>query len=144
MNHKAERRAQRESELGRRLRALPTQRYGVLYVDPPWRFAPWSRITGMDRAADNHYPTMTLEEIMALNVPAADDCALFLWATAPMLPQALQVLARWGFTYRSHLVWVKDRIGTGYWTRSKHELLLIATKGDVPAPTQAHSRNRLS
>jgi N6-adenosine-specific RNA methylase IME4 len=48
----------------------------------------------------------------------------------------------WGFAYKSHFVWAKDRIGTGYWNRNKHELLLIGTKGDVPAPamgTQASS-----
>jgi N6-adenosine-specific RNA methylase IME4 len=108
--------------------------YGVIFADPPWRFEPRSRITGMDRAADNHYGTMPLHEIMALPIPAARDCVLFLCATAPMLPQALEVMAAWGFAYRTHIVWVKDRIGTGYWVRSKHELLLIGTRGDVPAP----------
>jgi N6-adenosine-specific RNA methylase IME4 len=29
---------------------------------------------------------------------------------------------------------VKDRLGTGYWFRNKHELLLVGTRGDVPAP----------
>jgi N6-adenosine-specific RNA methylase IME4 len=108
--------------------------YGVIYADPPWRFEPRSRITGMDRAADNHYPTMPLEEIKALPIPAAPDCVLFLCATAPMLPQALEVMAAWGFTYRTHMVWVKDRTGTGYWVRSRHELLLIGTRGEAPAP----------
>ncbi len=40
----------------------------------------------------------------------------------------------WGFGYRSHLIWAKDRIGTGYWNRNQHELLLIGVKGDIPAP----------
>ena len=83
---------------------LGEKRYGVICADPPWRFEPYSRETGMDRAADNHYPTMTVEEIAALDVPAAKDCALFLWATAPMLPEAVNVLASWGFAYRSHLI----------------------------------------
>ena len=81
--------------------------FGVIYADPPWRFEPYTRDTGMDRAADNHYPTMTLDEIKALDVPsiAAEDCVLFLWATAPMLPQALEVMTAWGFTYKiaSHM-----------------------------------------
>ena len=59
---------------------------------------------------------------------------LFLWATAPMLPQALEVMAAWGFKYKSHMVWVKDRTGTGYWFRNAHELLLVGTKGRIPAP----------
>jgi N6-adenosine-specific RNA methylase IME4 len=141
---KKERRARREAELGERQRALPDKRYGVILADPPWRFEPYSRITGMDRAADNHYPTNALEEIKALTVAAiaARDCALFLWATVPMLPQAHEVMASWGFTYKSNFVWAKDRIGTGYWGRNKHEHLLIGTRGHVPAPamgTQAAS-----
>src|SRR5262249_46156584 len=99
--------------------------YGVIYADPPWRFEPYSRESGMDRAADNHSPTMDLAAIKALPVPAADDCILFLWATAPMLPQALDVMAAWGFTYKSQFVWAKDKIGTGYWNRNQHELLLV-------------------
>jgi N6-adenosine-specific RNA methylase IME4 len=108
--------------------------HNVIYADPPWRFEPWSRISGMDRAADNHYESMSLEEIKALRVPAAPDCVLFLWATQPMLPQALEVMAAWGFTYVSHWVWEKDGIGLGCWSRNVHELLLIGTRGDVPAP----------
>ncbi len=118
------------SEAGR----LGGKRYGVILADPPWRFEPYSRETGMDRAADNHYPTMTIEEIKALRIPAADDCALFLWATPPMLLEAIDAMATWGFTYKSHLVWTKDRLGTGYWVRSRHELLLIGTCGKIPAP----------
>jgi N6-adenosine-specific RNA methylase IME4 len=107
--------------------------YGVIYADPPWRFDTYSE-NGMNRSAENHYPTMDLDAIKALPVPAANDCALYLWATVPMLPQALEVMAAWGFTYKSHIAWVKDRSGTGYWARNMHELLLIGTRGDVPAP----------
>jgi N6-adenosine-specific RNA methylase IME4 len=90
----------------------------------------------MDRAADNHYPTSLTEVIAARPVIeiAAEDCLLFLWATVPMLPHALTIMAAWGFEYRSHFVWAKDRIGTGYWNRNKHELLLIGVCGKVPAP----------
>ena len=141
---KKERRAKREAELGELQRALPNKRYGVILADPPWRFEPYSRITGMDRAADNHYPTSALEEIKALDVAsiAAPDCVLFLWATVPMLPQAHEVMAAWGFAYKSHFAWAKDRIGTGYWNRNKHELLLIGTRGYIPAP--ARERNAAS
>lgn len=111
------------------------QVYGVIYADPPWRFEPYSRETGMDRAPENHYVTETTDVIARMEVPAADNCVLFLWATAPMLPDALVVLNEWGFTYKSHVIWVKDRIGTGYWARSKHEVLLIGTRGNVPAPS---------
>ena len=87
-----------ERELGRRQLKLADKRYGVLYADPPWRFAPYSQTTGMDRAADNHYPTMSTAEIAAMSVPAAKDAVLFLWATVPMLPEALDVMKQWGLT----------------------------------------------
>jgi N6-adenosine-specific RNA methylase IME4 len=133
---KKARRALLEAELGARQRALPQKRYGVIYADPPWRFQPYSRITGMDRAAENHYPTSPLAEIKALDVKsiAAVDCVLYLWATAPMLPQALDVIGAWGFAYKTCAVWNKDRIGTGYWFRNKHEILLVGTRGHLPAP----------
>jgi N6-adenosine-specific RNA methylase IME4 len=133
---KAERRAARERELANKQFALPTRKYGVISADPEYRFDPWSRETGMDRAADNHYPTSAVEVIKSRDVAsiAADDCVLFLWATAPMLPQALSVMDAWGFEYRSNYVWLKDRIGTGYWNRNAHEHLLIGVHGNIPAP----------
>lgn len=134
---KKERRERREADLAEKIGALPTTRYGVIVADPEWRFEPWSRQTGMDRAADNHYPTSTLEVIAARDVPsiAAPDCVLFLWATAPMMPHALVVMGAWGFDYRSQVIWAKDRIGTGYWFRNRHELLLVGVRGEVPAPS---------
>jgi len=135
-DEKANRRAMREGELTARIAALPTRRYGVIVADPEWRFEPWSRETGMDRAADNHYPTSVVEAIKARDVPsiAADDAVLFLWATVPMLPQALEVMAAWGFAYKSSCTWTKDRAGTGYWFRNQHELLLLGTRGKISAP----------
>jgi hypothetical protein len=43
-------------------------------------------------------------------------------------------MAAWGFAYKSHEIWNKDRIGTGYWFRNKHELILVGTRGNIPAP----------
>jgi N6-adenosine-specific RNA methylase IME4 len=130
-------RDKRERELAdsteRASKAVGSKLYGVIYADPPWKFETFSH-RGMDRSADNHYPTMTVEEIANLRIPAAEDCVLFLWATAPMVPQAINVLHAWGFEYRSCCVWVKDRPGTGYWFRNQHELLLVGVKGSIPAP----------
>jgi N6-adenosine-specific RNA methylase IME4 len=133
---KAERRAERELELASKQTALPDKRYGLIYADPEWRFEPYSRETGMDRAADNHYPTSVTDIIAERDVPsiAADDCVLFLWATVPMLRDALRVMEAWGFEYKSHAIWDKMHIGTGYWFRNRHELLLVGIKGSVPAP----------
>src|SRR5580704_6793048 len=109
VSDKKARRARLEAELGARQRALPDKRYGVIYADPPWRFEPYSRITGMDRAAENHYPTSPIAEIKALNVRsiAATDCVLFLWATVPMLELALGVMRAWGFEPKSSFAWGK-------------------------------------
>ena len=112
--------------------------FGVIMADPPWRFEPYARDTGLDRAADNHYPTMTLDELCELQPPMADDCALFLWATVPMLLDALDLMAAWRFGYRSHWVWIKPHPGTGYWNRNCHEILLLGVRGNVPAPAPGH------
>lgn len=138
---KRETRTLRERELGAKQTALPDKRYGVILADPEWKWQPWGAETGQDRAAENHYPTRSTDEIAARNAGAiaADDCVLFLWATASMLKDALAVMAAWGFDYKTHLVWGKERTGnargTGYWLSDEHELLLIGTRGHVPAPT---------
>src|SRR6516225_9085594 len=66
---KKQRRAEREAELGAKIWALPERRAGVLYVDPPIDWEPYSRVTGMDRAAAHHYPTMTFERFSAIELP---------------------------------------------------------------------------
>lgn len=112
--------------------------YPVVYADPPWRFSVRSEETGREKSAENHYPTMPTEEICGLLAElggvAARDAVLFLWATNPMLLDALRVMQAWGFTYVHHWIWDKEVAGTGYWGRDRHELLLIGRRGDVAAP----------
>lgn len=105
--------------------------FPVIYADPPWRYEYAEDTT---RQIENHYPTMSLDEIKALGIPAADDAVLFLWATSPKLVEALEVMAAWGFEYRTSMVWVKDKIGMGYYARQQHELLLIGKRGALPVP----------
>lgn len=128
------RRAIKEAQLAQRQKALPTKLYGVIYADPEWRFETYSD-AGLDRAPD--YPTSTTAVIKA-RVPvgtlAAPDSVLFLWATVPMLEDALEVMRFWGFTYKTHFAWDKIEPGTGFWNRNQHELLLVGTRGNVPAP----------
>jgi len=141
------RRADRERELAAATevasRELGKKLYGVLYADPPWKFEAYSSATGLDRAPEAHYPTMETEAIAAFAVPAAPDCVLFLWATAAHLSDALEVMERWGFRYKTHIVWKKDKASLGYWFRTMHELLLVGTRGDIPAPAPG-GRNFLS
>jgi len=61
--------------------------YNVIYADTPPRFEIWSEMTGMDCALENYHDAMTIEAIVAIGetVPAARDCVLYLWATAPLL-----------------------------------------------------------
>lgn len=143
--NKKQRRAERERELGAKIAQLPNRKYGVIVADPEWRWEPWSRTTGMDRAADNHYPTSCLEVIKSRDVASisAKDCVLFLWATGPMNRHALAVMAAWGFEYKSQYVWGKDKFGTGYWNREQHELLLIGTRGSIPCPAPGEQRGSL-
>ena len=119
------------------------QRYPVIYADPPWDYRLYSETTGSQRAAAEHYPTMTLDEICGLPVAdvTTDDAVLFLWTTAPHLQESFDVLAAWGFEYRTNAVWVKHAQGLGFFVRGRHELLLIATKGDIPAPEPANRPN---
>jgi N6-adenosine-specific RNA methylase IME4 len=109
--------------------------YPVIYADPPWEY---EHVKTANRGIDNHYPTMSLDAICAL--PVAESCTpdaiLFLWATSPKLEEAFSVVRAWDFTYRTNMVWVKDKIGMGYYARQKHELLLICARGNPPTPIE--------
>jgi Transcriptional activator, adenine-specific DNA methyltransferase len=121
------------------------RRYALVYADPPWRYN--SKHHGYGGAED-HYPTMALEDIKAIRVPAADDCALFLWATMPLLRQAFEVIDAWGFKYKTTaFCWLKQTksgvglvTGLGSWTRSNAEVCLLATRGRPrPVSHRVHS-----
>ena len=114
---------------------LPKEPFNIFYADPPWRYE-FSKSERGD--PEEHYPTMSVEEIceLKLKLPTADTAVLFLWATAPKLQEALEVIQSWGFEYRTHMIWVKDKWGTGHYIRGQHELLLIGRKGDVWVPEE--------
>jgi N6-adenosine-specific RNA methylase IME4 len=83
---------------------------------------------------------MSLEEICALPVAhlATDAAVLFLWTPAPHLHESFKALAAWGFEYKTNIVWVKDKLGLGYFVRNQHELLVVATRGHMPSPSPAN------
>ena len=106
---------------------FPAKKYNVIYADPPWAFRVWSE-KGKERSADKHYSCMTLDDLKQMpvnSITAGDGCALFMWATFPMLREALELIEAWGFEYKTiAFCWVKqnknsDGIfkGMGYYTR---------------------------
>lgn len=129
--------------LADRVAALPAGKHRIIYADPPWKYGD-SRdgLTesnyGKDRAYDEtsaagQYPTMSVADLCALDVRslAADDAVLFCWATFPLLPDALQVVKAWGFTYKTSFVWDKQRSNLGHYHDARAELLLICTRGSA-------------
>ena len=112
---------------------LPLGIYNVIYADPPWKYD-FSETT--TREIENQYSTMSLDEIKAIPIPADENSVLFLWATAPKLLEAIEVMQAWGYQYKSNAVWDKKIIGLGYWFRGQHELLLVGTKGHFSPPAQ--------
>src|SRR5262249_1390865 len=128
-------RNQRATKLAATTCAMPTGRFPIILIDPPWPF----EVYGLDAQTSHpthHYPTMTLDEIRALPVAqlATDDCVLFLWTTAPLLDEGTAVAKAWGFQYTTGLVWDKEVTGLGYWVRNQHEHLLLCKRGKPPVP----------
>lgn len=102
-------------------------RFPVIYADPPWRYSN----TGFEGSAETHYPTMTTDDIC--DMPVADktttNAVLFLWATWPLLDDALRVMARWGFEYKTGAPWKKNVHVGGFYFLGITELLLVGVRG---------------
>jgi N6-adenosine-specific RNA methylase IME4 len=106
-------------------------KFGTVYADPPWRYDN----QGTRAATDNHYGTMSVDEIAALPVGdlAADRSHLWLWTTNAFLFECPRIFAAWGFEFKSSFVWVKPQMGIGNYLRNSHEFLLLATRGGLTA-----------
>jgi N6-adenosine-specific RNA methylase IME4 len=123
--------------------------YATIVADPPWRYEQSRIVTTAKSAetrpeADAQYPTMTIDELCALDVGglAADDAHLYVWTTNPILPHAFEVVEAWGFTYRTLLTWRKlGTLGMGYYFRGETEHVLFATRGKAPIPPDKRLRN---
>lgn len=113
---------------------LPTEEHDVFLVDIPIK---WDD-EGVRGSADNHYPTMTKEEIMQEKVPSAKDAIMFFWIPSAFLLDgtALEILRAWAFEPVAEFIWRKHRIGGGSWNRNQHETLIIAVKGKMPMPAK--------
>lgn len=116
-------------------------RYHVIYADPPWAYnARANPDTKFGGGAMGHYPVMTLDQIKQLDIQSIseDNSVLFLWATFPKLPQALEVIDAWGFTYKTlgfswHKLTKSGQLffGVGSYAKSNCEVCLMATRGKV-------------
>jgi N6-adenosine-specific RNA methylase IME4 len=119
--------------------------FPLILADPPWKFAIYSP-KGLDRTPDQHYPTLSDEEICNFKVGAQSvaevahkDAALFMWCTSSNLERALGIMRAWGFTFKSSAAWVKwkdnkPQTGMGLVFRNAHEVLLYGTRGSMPGP----------
>jgi len=107
------------------------QTFGTIYADPPWPY----ENQATRAATDNHYPTMSLEEMKSLLVKdlAADNAHLHLWTTDAFLFACPALMEAWGFAYAySMLVWIKPQMGIGNRWRHAHEVLLLGVRGSAP------------
>ena len=123
-------------EKGVYMTELPQKKYQVIYADPPWRYRNVNTGGSMNSGSAAKYATLSIDEICSLKVKEICDtkCVLFLWATVPLLPDALKVLDAWGFEYKTMLTWRKVLShGMGFWFRGQTEHLLLGIKGDVKA-----------
>ena len=103
--------------------------YLTIVADPPWQY----ENAASRGAAENHYGTMSIAELCAMDVAAhaAPNAHLYMWTTAGHLPQAFDVMAAWGFEYKTYLVWVKPQIGMGNYFRVSTELVLFGVRGSM-------------
>ncbi len=128
------------------------QKFATILADPPWRFTNRTGKIAPEHRRLARYETMTLEDICALPVEgvAAKTAHLYLWTPNALLPDALQVMAAWGFQYKGNLVWHKvrkdggsDGRGVGFYFRNVTEMCLFGVRGPN-ARTLAPARSQVN
>ncbi len=133
----------------------------IIYADPPWNYTATGQSIPSRSKKGQPYIAMRMIDIYDLELPdLADDCVLFMWATAPLMPEAIHTIKSWGFEYKTiAFTWIKKNKkatdtnfwGMGSWTRSNPEFCLIGTRGKpkavshsvhsvIEAPLQEHSK----
>ncbi len=126
-------------------------RFGTILADPPWRFSNRTGKMAPEHKRLSRYSTLTLQEIMELPIPqlARERSHLYLWVPNALILEGLEVMKRWGFTYKTNLVWYKirkdggpDGRGVGFYFRNVTELLLFGVRGSIrtkqPGRTQVN------
>lgn len=115
---------------------MKKRKYNIIYCDPPWSYRNKNTGGSMKSGSSAKYDTMSLEEICSLPISkiASKNSVLFLWATVPLFPEALDVLKQWDFKYKTSIFWRKIMsLGMGYWFRGQVEVLLLGVRGKVKA-----------
>ena len=134
------------------LTAAEGHKFSTVLADPPWQFQNRTGKVAPEHKRLNRYSTMTLDEIMALPVPAItnDTAHLYLWVPNALLPDGLAVLAAWGFQYKGNIIWQKvrkdgepDGRGVGFYFRNTTEIILFGVKGKN-ARTLAPARSQVN
>ena len=82
---------------------LPTQKFDIIYLDPPWDYKGGTQHAGTSNSntssAKKFYQTVKLKDLKTLNIKsiASDTCLMFMWATNPHLDQAIDLGKSWDF-----------------------------------------------
>lgn len=144
-----------KQEISKGLKA-PNGLYDVIAIDPPWEYS--ERGGSSSKSFEDNgnrggvdYPTMTVEELKNIKIPAKNDCVMFLWTTHAFLKDSFDLLNAWGFNYKATIVWDKVKMGMGRNIRMQVEFCLLATKGNpilngsgerdiITEPRREHSR----
>lgn len=141
---------QQVDDLEQQVIEQPEGLFDVIVIDPPWKYG--TQLLAEAYRVANPYPEMSQDEIKAIDLPAADNCVIFLWTTHKFIWDAKELLDHWGFNYRSMLVWNKEQLGTGNLIRMQCEFCLIGLKGKpifkdvhdirdiIEEPRREHSR----
>ena len=115
-----------------------SRRFSTVLADPPWRFQNSTGKVAPEHRRLSRYGTLRLDEIKELPVAeiAAPTAHLYLWVPNALLAEGLAVMAAWGFTYKSNIVWHKirkdggsDGRGVGFYFRNVTELVLFGVRG---------------
>jgi N6-adenosine-specific RNA methylase IME4 len=130
--------------------------FDVIAIDPPWEYSERGGFSSEQHDEDSNrggvdYPTLTVEELKLLKLPAKDDCVLYLWTTHAFLRDSYNLLDAWGFTYKAVIIWDKEKMGMGRNIRMQCEFCLLAIKGNpllqgssvrdiIREPRREHSR----
>ncbi len=131
------------------LLSLGMEKFGTILADPPWRFSNRSGKMAPEHKRLSRYATMSMQEIMELPIPqmAAQKSHLYLWVPNALILEGLEVLKRWGFTYKTNMIWYKirkdggpDGRGVGFYFRNVTEMVLFGVRGSMRTLTPGRSQ----